>query len=152
MSDSRDVTIRVGFGDSFKELEVRLPEGDIPPYDPDQKLSVVGHDHDRLDGAAKVSGRAKYTYDVQPTGLLHGRILRCPHPNADVKSVDLTRARALGEDADCVTTRSVKLHLAFGAYVVLDLDLVATEPDCPSRGWGPGLAITDRLRRSSARG
>ena len=32
----------------------------------------------RIDGPAKSSGRAKYTYDYNPDGLLAGKIVRCP--------------------------------------------------------------------------
>jgi xanthine dehydrogenase YagR molybdenum-binding subunit len=49
----------------------------------------------RLDGPAKVSGRAKYTYDIQRPGLLYGKILRCPHAHAKVGRVDTSRAEAL---------------------------------------------------------
>ena len=93
MSD--EVKIKVGFGDDFRELTVTLPEGDVAPYSPDDRLSVVGSAANRVDGPAKVTGAAKYTYDQNPTGLLHGKILRCPHPNANIKNVDVTPALAM---------------------------------------------------------
>ncbi|MEE8141753.1 MAG: molybdopterin cofactor-binding domain-containing protein, partial [Planctomycetota bacterium] len=95
MQSSDEITIKVGFGDKFKELTVRIPEGDIPPYSPDEKLRLVGKSENRVDAKAKVTGRARYTYDQHPPGMLYGRILRCPHANANVRSVDLTRARAM---------------------------------------------------------
>jgi len=49
----------------------------------------------RIDGPAKVSGRAKYTADIQRPGMLYGKILRCPHPHARVVRVDTRRAEAL---------------------------------------------------------
>jgi xanthine dehydrogenase YagR molybdenum-binding subunit len=49
----------------------------------------------RLDGPAKVQGKAKYTYDYNPSGLLHGKIVRCPYPHARVKSVDTSEAEKL---------------------------------------------------------
>ena len=38
---------------------------------------------------------AKYAYDVNPPGLLYGRILRSPHAAAVIKGINLDRARAL---------------------------------------------------------
>lgn len=89
------VSIRVGFDGHFRDLDVRLPDGDVPPYHPDTPLHEVGRSRNRLDAEAKVTGRARYTYDQNPPGLLHGKILGCPHPNANVRSVDLSRAKEM---------------------------------------------------------
>ncbi len=54
--------------------------------------TLIGSRQKRLDGPDKVTGRAKYAYDVSRPGLLYGRILRSPHPHARVKSLDLAPA------------------------------------------------------------
>ena len=46
----------------------------------------------RLDGPDKVSGRAKYTYDINRPGMIHGKIVRSPHPHARIVSIDLSEA------------------------------------------------------------
>lgn len=46
----------------------------------------------RVDGPAKVSGRAKFTTDVVPAGMLYGAILRSKWPAAHVRSVDVSNA------------------------------------------------------------
>jgi len=46
----------------------------------------------RLDGPDKVTGRARYSYDINRPGMLYGRIVRSPHPHARVVSVDLSAA------------------------------------------------------------
>ncbi len=56
--------------------------------------TLTGKDVQRLDAVAKVTGRAKYTYDINLPGMLYGMILRSPHPHAKVISVDLSRAAA----------------------------------------------------------
>ncbi|MDP6512981.1 MAG: xanthine dehydrogenase family protein molybdopterin-binding subunit [SAR202 cluster bacterium] len=71
-----------------------------PAYEPNvvlstQEYSVVGTRPIRHDGADKVTGRALYGADVQPTGLLHGKILRSPHAHARIKSIDTSKAEAL---------------------------------------------------------
>ncbi len=55
--------------------------------------TLLGKDIRRIDGPDKVSGRAKYSYDIQRPGMLYGRIVRSPHPRARVVSIDLTAAR-----------------------------------------------------------
>jgi xanthine dehydrogenase YagR molybdenum-binding subunit len=54
--------------------------------------TIIGQRTRRLDGPDKVTGRAKYAYDIARPGLLYGRILRSPHPHARVKSLDLAPA------------------------------------------------------------
>jgi xanthine dehydrogenase YagR molybdenum-binding subunit len=49
----------------------------------------------RLDGPAKVTGQAKYAYDVQPDGWLYGMILRSKWAAAKVTRIDLTKAQAM---------------------------------------------------------
>lgn len=92
---AEEITIKVGFGDHFRDLTVRLQDGDIAPWQPDQQLDVVGKRLPRLDAVAKVTGTAKYAQDQNPAGMIHGRILRSPHPNADIRSVDLSTAKAM---------------------------------------------------------
>jgi xanthine dehydrogenase YagR molybdenum-binding subunit len=47
----------------------------------------------RLDGPAKTTGAAKYSYDIQRPGMLFGRILRSPHAHARVRTIDLSAAQ-----------------------------------------------------------
>ena len=42
-----------------------------------------------------LTGRARYVGDVTVPGMLHGAVLRSPHANARIRSIDTTRARAL---------------------------------------------------------
>ncbi|MCH8273786.1 MAG: xanthine dehydrogenase family protein molybdopterin-binding subunit [Armatimonadetes bacterium] len=49
----------------------------------------------RVDGPDKVTGAAKYTYDIALPGMLYGKILRCPHANARVESIDVSAAKAM---------------------------------------------------------
>src|SRR5499427_1372869 len=58
-------------------------------------LSVVGHETSRIDAIERVSGKAKYTADVSLPDMLFARVLRSPHPHARIRSIDLTKARAL---------------------------------------------------------
>jgi xanthine dehydrogenase YagR molybdenum-binding subunit len=93
MAQSR--TIRIGHDGELTTVEVQVPETEPPIWDADAKLAVVGTSVPRLDGVAKVTGTARYTYDVNLPGMLHGRILRCPHPHARILSIDTAKAARL---------------------------------------------------------
>ncbi|MGH9365236.1 MAG: xanthine dehydrogenase family protein molybdopterin-binding subunit [Thermoanaerobaculia bacterium] len=87
--------IRVGFDGRFESKKVSLAEGDPAPWDPARKFSILGSRVPRLDAHAKVTGQARYSIDVRLPGMLYGKILRCPHAAAVVKSVDLSAARKM---------------------------------------------------------
>ena len=57
--------------------------------------SLIGKRIDRLDGAAKATGRAQYSYDLNLPGMLWARVLASPHARAKVKSIDTTAAEAV---------------------------------------------------------
>jgi xanthine dehydrogenase YagR molybdenum-binding subunit len=63
-----------------------------PPAD---QRAWIGKRVSRVDGPDKVSGRAKYTYDIHPPGMLFGKVVRCPHPHAKVLSVDTSAAEKM---------------------------------------------------------
>lgn len=56
---------------------------------------AVGQPIRRVDGVAKVTGRARYAGDVELPGMLFGRSLRSPHPSARVVSIDVGKAKGL---------------------------------------------------------
>lgn len=60
-----------------------------------EKMTYIHQEITRVDGAAKVSGKAEYTYDIQRQGMLYGRILRSPHPHAKVLNVDTSKVETL---------------------------------------------------------
>lgn len=61
----------------------------------DATFTYVGERHARVEGAEKVTGRARYSYDIQLTGQLYARVLRSPHPHARITRIDTSRAEAL---------------------------------------------------------
>jgi xanthine dehydrogenase YagR molybdenum-binding subunit len=57
-----------------------------------EKLSVMNTHVKRLDGPDKVTGRAKYTYDINRPGMIYGKIVRSPYPHARIVSIDTSAA------------------------------------------------------------
>jgi xanthine dehydrogenase YagR molybdenum-binding subunit len=60
-----------------------------PPMD---QRKVIGKSPKRLDGPVKSTGRAKYSSDTNPKGLLFGVYLVSPHAHAKVTSIDTSAA------------------------------------------------------------
>jgi CO/xanthine dehydrogenase Mo-binding subunit len=56
-----------------------------------------------LDGADKVCGIARYTFDLALPGMLHAKVLRSPHPHARIRAIDASRAEAFPGVAAVVT-------------------------------------------------
>mgnify|MGYP002777829418 CR=1 FL=1 len=95
MPDDNKTTLRVGFADQQRDIEVILPAGEPRPWDARAELAVVGKPHPRIEAAAKVTGAAKYTHDVLPPNVQHAAVLRCPHACAVVEAVDVAPAKSL---------------------------------------------------------
>ncbi|HEV2296561.1 MAG TPA: xanthine dehydrogenase family protein molybdopterin-binding subunit [Tepidisphaeraceae bacterium] len=77
------------------EIEVEDTGGAGPKWGPNEAHQILNKPLPRVDGPLKVTGTAKYTYDVRPKGMLFGRILTSPHAHAKVKSIDLSGAKAV---------------------------------------------------------
>ena len=55
-------------------------------------MNIVGQQMKRVDAYGKVTGEAKYTADLEPRAILHGRVVHSTIANGRVKSFDLTEA------------------------------------------------------------
>jgi xanthine dehydrogenase YagR molybdenum-binding subunit len=63
-----------------------------PRYKWPEKPALMSTAVKRLDGPDKVTGRARYTYDINRPGMIYGRIVRSPLPHARITSIDLSAA------------------------------------------------------------
>ncbi len=59
------------------------------------KRSLIGKRISRVDGPDKVSGRAKYTFDLNRPGMLYGKIVRSPYAHARIVSIDTSAAEKM---------------------------------------------------------
>jgi xanthine dehydrogenase YagR molybdenum-binding subunit len=91
----------------------------VAKYSWPEKPTLLGTPVKRLDGPDKVTGRARYTYDINRPGMLYGKMIRSPHAHARIVSVDLSQAEK---------APGVKAVLAYkepGAQVMYQGDPVA---------------------------
>src|SRR5258705_925472 len=68
-------------------------------------FSVVGQSVPRVDGAAKVTGNAKYVADLIIPGMSEGKFLRSPYAHARIRSIDTTEAEAMPGVLAVVTSK-----------------------------------------------
>ncbi len=60
-----------------------------------KKYSVINTPVHNIDGVAKITGRAEYTFDVKLPRMLYGKILRSPYPHAKIIHIDTSKAEKL---------------------------------------------------------
>ena len=69
----------------------------MPDYqwpDPEHR-TLIGQRVSRVDSPDKVSGRARYTYDLKRPEMLFGKMVRSPYAHAKVVSIDISAAEKL---------------------------------------------------------
>jgi xanthine dehydrogenase YagR molybdenum-binding subunit len=60
-----------------------------------EKRRLIGTKIQRLDGAAKATGKARYSFDINRPGMLFGMMLRCPYAHAKVKAINTATAEKM---------------------------------------------------------
>ena len=79
----------------------------------------VGRSIPRVEGRAKVTGRAEYVHHLRLPGMLHGKIFRSTVPHGRILSIDVTAAAAMP-----------------GVYrVMTGADILEVLPDSPLIKW-----------------
>jgi CO/xanthine dehydrogenase Mo-binding subunit len=74
---------------------------------PRRKPRYVGQNVPRVDGVEKVTGKAKFSGDLDIPGMLHGKILRRPYPHARILTIDSSKAKALPGIAAVLTAADI---------------------------------------------
>ena len=88
---------KAGFPSDAKPMEVHAAVGDIKPWDADSwaQFEQMGKPRPRSEGPLKATGRAKYTYDLKPNGMLYGRMIGAEVAAGEILSIDTAKAEAL---------------------------------------------------------
>lgn len=105
------------------EIEVDADSG--PGWGANDKHRLLNQRITRVDGPLKAAGAAVYTYDYRLPGMLHGRILRCPHGHARVTKLDTEAATKIPGVKAIVQAPLTELRFA-GAPVAA---VAATTPE-----------------------
>jgi xanthine dehydrogenase YagR molybdenum-binding subunit len=81
--------------DGLTQKERQVPLDEPPPLPPNSELTFIGKPTPRWDGAQKVSGRGKYTADVQLPGMLYARMIDSSIAHGRIISIDTSAAEKL---------------------------------------------------------
>lgn len=77
--------------------------------DRQHRFQVLGSRPVRADGTDKVTGRAAYGADIRLPDMLYGKVLRSPHAHAKIRSIDLSKARALRGVRAVITAEDLEI-------------------------------------------
>lgn len=94
-SDKKSVAMPIGVpGYTLHDEQREVPATEPPVWPINKDLKYVGKSHERWDGYAKATGRARYTADVQLPGMLYAKLVNASVPHAKVVSVDTSAAES----------------------------------------------------------
>jgi xanthine dehydrogenase YagR molybdenum-binding subunit len=91
LDGKRSVTYGI-VGEELQSVARNVPADEPPPLPPNDQLAVIGKRMPRLDALQKVTGEAKYTFDVKLEGMLYGCTVSSTVAHARIKSIDTTHA------------------------------------------------------------
>ena len=103
---------KAGFEGKPVEMDINPAEGDLKPWDLDTKFDVMKGRYPRIEGPLKVTGKAKYTYDIKLPGMLWGRMVGAAVPHAEVVKIDTSKAERLPGVKAVWTTESRTVRFA----------------------------------------
>lgn len=94
-SATKIVSVPIGVpGYTLHEEQRTVPLSEPPVLAVNKNLEHIGKSPERWDGHAKVSGRARYTADVQLPGMLYARFVNASIPHGRVVSIDTSAAES----------------------------------------------------------
>lgn len=91
----RVVKTKVEIEGEVHEETVVVERDEPQAWSAEREFTVVGKAANRVDGRDRVTGAARYTYDIQPPGLLYAAVLRSPHPHARIVTLETSEAEKL---------------------------------------------------------
>jgi len=91
----RVIKSREEFEGEIYESLVLVEGKDLSLHAAGTEFTEISKSRRRVDGMQRVTGRARYTQDVYPPGMLYVRVLRSPYPRARVRRIDTKKAEKL---------------------------------------------------------
>jgi xanthine dehydrogenase YagR molybdenum-binding subunit len=89
----KTVSMPIGVpGYTLHEEQRTIPASQPPVLPVNKDLDYIGKSPERWDGRAKVTGRARYTADVQLPGMLYASFVNATVPHAKILSIDTSAA------------------------------------------------------------
>ena len=94
--ETKKIKLPLGIpGYNLGEVEREVPVTEPSAWPVNDKLKHVGKPVHRYDGIAKVTGKAKFTADIQLPGMLYAKFFRSNTPHATIRSMNINKAENL---------------------------------------------------------
>lgn len=93
--------------DELVETLAEVSESGGESWQKDEDLKLVGKEITRIDGYDKVSGTARFTFDIELPNMAFAVTLRSPHPHARIKKIDTSKALKLPGVLEIITFENV---------------------------------------------
>ncbi len=84
-----------------------------------KQFDVINQSKPRIDGADKVTGRARFAADVKLPGMVYGGMLRSPYASAEVAAIDTAAAKALPGVLAVLTADDVPKNQSWAMYMYI---------------------------------
>jgi xanthine dehydrogenase YagR molybdenum-binding subunit len=98
------------YHEEFGQTETQQPAVISSPEK--EKFKIMGSSVPRIDGEKIVTGKAPFTHDIHLQGMLYGKVLRSPHPCAEIASVDLSGALSFAGVKAAIQLKEGKVRYA----------------------------------------
>jgi xanthine dehydrogenase YagR molybdenum-binding subunit len=89
-----------------------------PQWPPQDRMAIIGTRVSRLDGPAKVTGTAKYAYDINRPNMLFAKILSAPYGHATVASIDVEPAKNMAGVEAVIVDADVGAEINYYGQIV----------------------------------
>lgn len=93
--DQNNPEHRVAYGELTKGRKIEKEITETPPLEEYNKFTIVGEPKLRRDSMEKVTGKAKFSGDIQLPGMVYAKVLRPPSHGATLASVDTSAAEEM---------------------------------------------------------
>lgn len=127
-----------------KMYEVSNKYGNYLEYN--REFTEVGRSMPRLDGPAKVTGKAIYTDDMTLPRMVYGKILRSPHAHALIKKIDYSKALELPGVLSVITGADCPIRYGIVPHNCNETALAQDKV----RYWGEGVAAVAAVDEETA--
>jgi xanthine dehydrogenase YagR molybdenum-binding subunit len=104
----RFVTTRTEIEGREETKIVQLPDREPEPWLDGAALHIVGQRVPRMDALEKVTGRARYTADIQRPGMLYAVVVRAPVAAGRARAINLAPALAMPGVRGAITADEVR--------------------------------------------
>ena len=120
-------------------------------FDPSEGGRALPHPTERHGDVLRRLGGARYTDDIKLPGMLHARIVRCPHPHARIVAIDKSRALAMEGVRAVITGKDMPVRFGIIPWTPDEYPLALEFARFVGDGVAAVAAVDERTAAEAAR-